>query len=351
MPDRRPLNVPDPVKQRRATAGGFLRAVYAFGIFALAAFLGWQVLKPAIYTEGPGLVAAPAFVVSTPYAARILSVPVEPGSRVKKGQIVATIRSPEIFALRASLLLSMTESANKIAELAIKHSVAEASLKSARHRLSHAVEDEELLQLTPKSVSSSYRMQVVREVAVAQAIVAQLEAEIAEISVQLPAMKSQLEEIKRNWEEVQAAYNDGRQSSPVSGLVGPRVAQPGQSVSTGHSIIEIYDDAETYVEWILAAGRIRQPQPGARVYIIDGARVMRGRIEKLREIAERNEVGQFLLRRSEAGQLVRIKLDGGERYPPLLTTVNVRFNYWRFMDPAVELYVQLMTLVGLWRDA
>ena len=351
MTTARSKKIPDPVEQRRATAGGFLRAVYGFAIFALAAFLGWQVLKPVIYTESSGLVTAPAYVVSTPYSARITSVPVEPGARVAKGQVVVTIRSPEIFALRANLLLSMTEAANKYADMKVKLSVSNASLQSARHRLEYAVEGEELLQATPRAVSNTYRMEVLREVALAQAVVAQLETEIAELSAQLPQMKEQLGIIRKNWDEVEAAYNEGRQLSPVAGLVGPRIGQPGQSVSTGHSIVEIYDDTKIYVEWILAAGRIRQPKPGARVYILDGARVMRGRIEKLREVAERNEVGQFLLRRSEAGQLVRIKLDDGETYPPLLTTVDVRFNYWRIMDPMVELYVHFMTRIGLWREA
>lgn len=351
MPGDRSRKVPDPVEQRSATAGGMLRTAYGLAILALAAFLGWQVLKPAIYTESPGIVTAPAFVVSTPYAARITSVAVEPGARVEKGQVVATVRSPEVFALRANLLLSMTEAAKKYADMKVRLSVSNASLQSARHRLEHAIEGEVLMQSSPKAVSNSYRMDVLREVALADAAVAQLKAEIEELSAQIPQMKEQLDTIRKNWDEVQAAYNEGRQVSPATGLVGPRIAQPGQSVSTGHSVVEIYDDSNIYVEWILSAGRIRQPRPGARVYIIDGSRVMRGRIERLREVAERNEVGQFLLRRSEAGQLVRIKLDEGETYPPLLTTVDVRFNYWRIMDPAVELYVHFMTTIGLWREA
>ena len=341
----------DPVKQRRATAGGFLRSVYAMGVFALAAFLGWQVLKPAIYTQSPGVVTAPAYTVSTPYAARIVSVEVEPGARVKKGDVVATVRSPEIFALRASLLHGMVEQANKEADLRVKLSVARNSIDAANHRMDQATKSVLLLEKAPAVAGVAFRIEVYREQALAALGVAQLDAEISEISTQLEKMHKQLLEIEKNWKEVEAAFNEGRQLSPAAGLVGPRMAEPGQSVSTGHSIVQVYDDARIYVEWILEAGRIRQPEPGAIVYVIDGSRVMRGRIEKLQEIAEKADMGPSLFRRAEAGQLVRIKLEEGVRYPPLLTTIEVRFNYWRFMDPAVELYVRMMTILGLWREA
>lgn len=341
----------DPVKMRRATAGGFLRSVYALAVFGLAAFLGWQVLKPVIYTQSPGTVTAPAYVVSTPFAARVLSIAVEPGTRVKKGAVVATVRSPEIYALRASLLHGMVEQANKEADLRVKLTVARHSIDAAQNRLEHANKNVQLMEKTPAAVSTGFRIEVFREQAVAALGLAQLEAEITEISIQLGRMHGQLLELEKNRQEVETAFNEGRQLSPVAGVVGPRIAEPGQSVSTGHSIVQIYDDSKMYVEWILSAGRIRQPEPGARVYVIDGTRVMRGRIEKLQEIAEKAEVGPSLFGRAEAGQLVRIKLDAGERYPPLLTTIEVRYNYWRFMDPAVELFVEIMAWLGVWREA
>ena len=88
--------------------------------------------------------------------------------------------------------------------------------------------------------------------------------------------------------------------------------------------------------------------------VISAAEVMKLADLESREVLLSKVAGVMLATLAKAVRTVdalRIKLEEGVLYPPLLTTIEVRFNYWRFMDPAVELYVRMMTRLGLWREA
>ncbi|UOD49980.1 HlyD family secretion protein [Orrella daihaiensis] len=342
--------LPDPVLSRRATAGRFLRLVYGSIVIFLGLFLGWQIIKPLIYTQSAGSVVAPYYVVSTPYTARIVDLSVKSGTKVKEGQVVATVRSPEIDGLRADLLSSIAEQINKEADLRIRLLVATSSLESAQTRVSAAEECSAVIEQNPEQVTSVFRGQVLRECAQANAELARIEAEISETSKQIAAVhkaKNDIEEVKRL---VDNAFNEGKQLAPIDGVVANHTANPGQSVTAGTSIVEIYDPTKLYVQWILAADRLIQPQAGAPVYVLDGNRVMRATIKEVYSISEQTQEGATVFSRVRSGQLVRIELAPEEAYPAYMTDVEVRYNYWRFMDQAVELYVDVMTSLGLWRE-
>lgn len=342
--------VPDPVWSRRQTAGRFVRFIYASLILGLGLFLGWQILKPFIYTQSAGSVVAPYHVVSTPFTARITQLLVKPGESVNKDQVVAIVRSPEIDALQANLLSSIAEQVNKEADLRIRLLVATSSHASARNQVAAFTDCSEMLSKHPESVSSVFRAQMLRECAQASADLARIEAEISETSKQIDAVvraRKKIEEVK---EFVDKAFNDGRQTSPIQGIVATHVANPGQSVTAGTSIVEVYNPAELYVQWILSADRLTQPAVGAPVYVLEGNRVMRANIAQTYSISERSTDGLTVFSRRRTGQLVRIELLGNQSYPPYMTDVEVRYNYWRFMDRAVDWYVDMMTWLGLWRE-
>lgn len=340
----------DPVLARRATAGVLLRSVYALIVIGLGLFLGWQLVKPLIYTQSGGSVVAPYYVVSTPFTARVVEMSVAPGQSVAKGDVVATVRSPEIDGLRANLLRSVAEQVNKEADLRIRLLVATSSLDSARNRVLASSECSEAIAKHPDNVTSVFRGQVMRECAEAASELAKIEADIAETSRQIEAVRrarTEIEEVKRF---VDAAFNNGKQLSPIDGVVATHTANPGQSVTAASSILEIYDPQGLYVQWVLSADRRIQPAAGSPVYVLDGNRVMRATIKQVYSISDQTQEGATVFSRARSGQLVRIELAHDETYPAYMTDVEVRYNYWRFMDQAVELYVDTMTALGLWRE-
>ena len=345
-----PPQLPDPVLSRRATAGGFLRFIYASIVIGLAVFLLWQLVKPLIYTQSPGSVVAPYYVVSTPFTARIVELSVSPGEKISANDIVATVRSPEIDALRANLVTSVATQINKEADLRIRLSVATKSLASAQDRVASADQCGAQLKKYPDNVTSVFRAQILRECAQAANELAQIEAEITETTRQIEVVRQARKDIEEVKTFVANAFNDGRQLSPIDGVVANHAAKPGQSVIAGESIVEIYDPNDLYIQWVLAPKRRTHPEAGAPVYVLDGNRVMRATVKKVYPIADKVIEGATIFAQSRAGQLVRIELLGNEPYPAYMTDVEVRYNYWRIMDRAVELYVDVMTTMGLWRE-
>lgn len=84
---------------------------------------------------------------------------------------------------------------------------------------------------------------------------------------------------------------------------------------------------------------------------MDGSHALRGRITEILGIADLAVSSSSLFNAPVNGQIVRVALDEGEPYPPLLSTLEVRYNYWRSQDQAVELFCKIMEALGLWRSA
>jgi biotin carboxyl carrier protein len=341
--------VPDPVLTRRLTAGRLLRLMYASAVIGLGLFLGWQIIKPFLYTQSTGVVYAPAHVVSTPFTARIIELSVTPGASVKKGDVIATVRSPEIDSLRASLLRSVAEQVNKEADLTIRKIVATNTLDAARRRLESAQESVTVIKKYPQDVTTTFKSFVLQEEALAAFALAQIEADISETTNQIEAVRNARKDIEEIKFLVEMAFNEGKQLAPIDGVISAHPAKPGQSVIAGTPIVEIYDPREVYVQWILSADRRIQPIVGAPVYVLDGNRVMHAVISEVLGISERTLNTPTIFSRSKSGQLVRIQLNEGEAYPAIMTDVEVRYTYWRVMDPLIRLHVHLMKWLGLWR--
>lgn len=342
--------VTDPILTRRLRAGQVARILYAACVGLLALGILWLAVKPYVYTSTPGTVTAPEYVISTPYNSRIVSVYAKPGDRVRTGDRLARVRSPEIQSLRVSFATALAEQTNVLAELRIRLSVAEASVPTAGQRARIASYNVSRIGNVACDTRATYCSEIYRENAEASGTLARLNAEIVELRTQLEEIGRARQSIASQSDTVEVAYAAGEQFSPVAGIVGPNSARPGQSVTPGDRIISVFDDAEVHIEWVLDGARIRQPQLGDPVYILDGSHALRGHVTEVLGIAAAMASSHSLFEAAANGQVVRVALEADETYPPLLSTVEVRYNYWRFMDQAVEFYVLVMEGVGLWRS-
>jgi len=340
----------DQIATRRPRAGQTVRMLYAAFVGLLALGILWLAIKPYIYTSTPGTVTAPEYVISTPYNSRIMSVYAKPGDRVRTGDRLVRVRSPDVQSLRANFATALAEQTNVLAELSIRLSVAEASVPTARQRARISAYNVARLGGLACDSTATFCSEIYRENAEATGILARLDAEIAELEVQIEEIRRARQSIAALRDAVEESYAAGEQFSPVAGMVGPNPARPGQSVTPGDRIISVFDDAEVHIEWVLDGARIRQPQPGDPVYILDGRHALRGQVTEVLGIADAMASRHSLFEPVGNGQVVRVALNADEIYPPLLSTVEVRYNYWRFMDGAVELYVLGMEGLGLWRS-
>ena len=344
-------DIPDPVLSRHATAGRFLRFLYASLVIGLGLFLLWQVINPLLYTQSSGTVVASSYAISTPYIARVVRLPVGVGDTVSAGEVVATVRSPEIDALRASLLSNVAQQVNQEGELRIRLLVATNSLESAQKRAASTEPCGEELARYPDNVSSVFRAQMMRECATAAAELAKIEADISETSRQIDAVRGARKDIEDLKTFVDQAFNNGNQVSPIDGVVANHAVNEGQSVTAGNPILEVYDPEDLYVEWVLSDDRRIQPEVGALVFVRNGNRVTQAKITQILPISQQAPDGTSIFSRETAGQLARIELRDKTQYPAYLTDVQVRYNYWSVMDTIFAQYVRVMTGLGLWRGS
>ena len=342
--------IPDPVLARRARAGRLVRTIYATLLICLGAVLGWLMVKPLIYTETSGQVLAQTNVISSPYAARVVAVNVRPGTDVSEGDVVAKVHSPEVDNLLAMLATDIARQQTYEAEMRIRLAVASATFSAAERRLASAEESMNKLQ-EHCEMTSGFCSSVHKEYFEAARVMAQLSAERIEYALQISLLQDARQQIEKVNESVNDAFNSGNQVSPIDGIVSPRIANAGESVTAGEIIVEVFDRSDVHIDWVLDSKRVRDPRAGDVVYILHGSTLLRGHVTQMLSISENATARSSLFQAPENGRVVRLALDEGEIYPPLLSNVEVRYNYWRFMDPAVEAYVSIMEAFGIWIKA
>src|SRR5215471_19472779 len=88
-------NIPDPVESRRRAAGRLVRIAYATIVFGILGFFVVYFGAPLVFLSGPGTVSSKRVVVSFPYTVRVTQMKVAPGVRVRKGEEIGQVSSPE----------------------------------------------------------------------------------------------------------------------------------------------------------------------------------------------------------------------------------------------------------------
>jgi len=264
---------------------------------------------------------------------------------------VATVRSPEIDALRAGLLSDVAQQVNQEGELRIRLLVATNSLESAQKRAASTEPCGEELAQYADNVTSVFRAQMMRECATAAAELAKIEADISETSRQIDAARGARKDIEDLKTLVDKAFNNGNQVSPIDGVVANHLVNEGESVGAGSPILEVYDPEDLYVEWVLSDDRRVQPEVGTMVFVRNGNRVMQAKVTRILPVSQQAPDGTTIFSRETAGQVVRIELLDETQYPAYLTDVQVRYNYWSVMDTLFKVYVRVMTGLGLLRGS
>src|SRR4051794_25443526 len=177
-------NVPDPVESRRRAAGRLVRMAYAAGVFSILGFFVIYFGSPFVFLGGSGAVSSPRHVISLPYTVQVSLMKVTPGAIVKAADEIAQVRSPAHDTLVATYLASLVDIASRSAELRVKARVAKDSLDVSR---SYQRETEAALKQIEAmaGATTTFRLEILRERALANKAVITQEAEFAEATTQL----------------------------------------------------------------------------------------------------------------------------------------------------------------------
>jgi multidrug resistance efflux pump len=264
---------------------------------------------------------------------------------VAEGDLIAVVKSQQLESQVNDLDRLLVEQSQKEADLRIRLRIASATREATRDRLAIASEAYQRLDGDRAGVTSlGYRMDVYRERSLANIALAQAEAEADETRRQLERLERNRAEVQGKIDATRAEFDEGRIKAPVDGLVGSLIANPGEVIRPGDSMLEIYDLSESYITWQIPAFSLRQPKVADVVYVYYGSKVMPGYVWDIQQLAQdAPEAGQSILRGRERRQVILVKLQRRGVELPIHAQVTIRMNYsglaeaafgWLFGEPA-----------------
>jgi len=339
-------NLPDPVESRRRAAGRLVRIAYATVVFGVLAFFVVYFGRPLVFLSGPGVVSSSRVVVSLPFIVQVSRMDVVPGSKVMAGEEIGQVWSPQQDGVVATYMRALADIAARSAELRIRARVAQDSLEAARAYLQVTEEAVERVE-SITAASTSFRLEVFRERALARKGVVTQEAEIAEATNQIALLEAFAQQLRGHLNEVDRAFASGRVFAPVAGIVSTSPARVGQSLMAGTPMAEILDPTDVFVDWYIPNERLANPRVGANVFVLFGNWRLSGTISEILPVSDvYGGTHPSFARERIATQVARIRFSPGTAPPPLNSTVRVHMYYTDFVARAAA---GLVWLFGLGR--
>jgi HlyD family secretion protein len=337
-------NLPDPVESRRRAAGRVVRLVYGTLVFGVVFFFVSYFTKPFVFLAGPGVVSSPRYVLSLPYTVQIIRMDVAPGATVKAGGDIGLVRSPQQDTIVATYMRALADITGRSAELRVRARAAHDSIEAARAYQRVTEEAVEKIEAAG-GATVTFRVDVLRERALARKTVASQEAEANEAVAQLAALDAFSRQLHDAMDEVTRSFNGGRITTPITGVISTDLARVGQSLAAGTAITEVLDPSDIFVDWYIPNARLVDPKVGNGVLVAYGNRRITGKIAEILPVsAVYPGTQQLTVRDRQATQIARIRLDPDATAPALNSTVWVRMYY---TELAGHLANRLVELLGL----
>jgi HlyD family secretion protein len=247
----------------------------------------------------PGMVRQTELRIAPEITGRLASVEAQPGQRVKKGDLVAAIDNPDLFASLGEAKAAAASAkadrdriysgvrAEEIAIAAQAERTAEANLLlaqqqnvratalSAKNFASHQELDESSASLAKAQADLDLKRAqhaaadagpTAEERALADARVVLAEAAVADL---------------------QAEFDKTSLRAPVDGVVGVRIAEPGEVMSPGKPVMTIEADGQPWFAFTLREDALNGITIGKTVGLLtDNGRRIAARVTELRPLGE-----------------------------------------------------------------
>ncbi|MFC3551007.1 HlyD family secretion protein [Lysobacter cavernae] len=248
-----------------------LRLLLVIAALAVIGVLVWWLRPGEPLLQGQ--VEATQVNVGAKVPGRIDTVLVREGAAVKKGQVLATLATPEIQA-KASQADAVVAAARALEDKA-KNGAQPQDIDAARMQWQAAERGADLAQVTYARVQRLYNEGVLpqqkRDEAFAQAKATRAQADAANAVYRkahdgarpedLRAAQAQLAQAEGGRNEVQAYLDERQVRAPIAGEVSTRVLEPGEVAAAGAPIVVIADLSDLWVSFNLREDRLA----GARI--------------------------------------------------------------------------------------
>ncbi|HEX9881235.1 MAG TPA: biotin/lipoyl-binding protein [Hyphomicrobium sp.] len=310
----RPDNLPNDPRIARGSMGRIIYLVL-LGIFAIAVlnyFVG-----DFIILRADGLVLRDRTVVATTFIARVQSVSVKEGQRVKKGEPLVQLQSLDVLERIADLSFKRADLAAKATEFKIRADSVEQLLPLATKR-------EEEAKRVVVQFQGMQKEGFVRSAPYADALKAEYEASKDRVNLtsqsrvlkeELSALDAARNDANATFEDLQKLYANGLVTAPISGAVGTLVPFVGNVYRPGEPLFTIFW-GEPYVLMYLPRRYLFSIDVGMELTVTDGQHTEHGIVTDILPVTDTlPKEFQNTFQPSNRNQLAKVKLPATSVFP------------------------------------
>lgn len=248
-------------------------------VLVVAAYFVWQSVRPDGLPEGfassNGRIEAVSIDIAAKVAGRIDRISVDEGDVVQEGQLVARMDTSTLQAQHREALAELRratigiQTANELVKQRKSEKEAAIAVVAQREAERDAAKKrlDRTQRLTDRGTTSQQELDddiadfegAKAALAAANAQVAASEAAISQATSQAVSAEAAVEATKAQIQRIDAEVADSTLRAPRSGRIQYRVAQPGEVVAAGGTVVNMVDLSDVYMNFFLpteAAGRL-----------------------------------------------------------------------------------------------
>jgi multidrug resistance efflux pump len=303
---------PDNLKnQVRAGGKSLARRLYLFALGGVGIILVSSLVGPLLFLDADGLVMRDRSIISPDYNARVTALHVKPGDQVSAGQELISVVSSETLDRIADLTAKVATLSTRETQLFSRINQIETmgpALRERRRRSAASLRD--IQSLASRQLTTAARVnEATRELYEADREEAQLTGEIQVIKKELEATINSKNDIAMALEAMKKAYNSGRITAPIDGMIGPKTPSLGSIIRVGEAAVDIYH-GQSYVIGYLPTSRLFAVAVNDGVVINDGKLRSSGKILRVEAVADALPAEfQSVFSSRERQQVIRVQME------------------------------------------
>jgi multidrug efflux pump subunit AcrA (membrane-fusion protein) len=220
--------------------------------------------------QGPGTIRAKTqTVVSSKVIGEIISLHVGEADRIRQGDLIAEIESPEASAQLRRAQAGEREAQRGVEEADSAIRATEAALRAAEANRDLALSTRKRFDLLRerRSVSPQEFDEVDARYRAAAAAVEQAQQNLAASQARRSQVLARIEQAAAEVEAARAALDHLRITSPINGIVIAKKAEAGMLATPGMPLVAIEDDGVYQLEAVIDESRASLIVPGQRVTV------------------------------------------------------------------------------------
>ena len=328
------------VSEARLRRSGRIGKVFYFSVVLAVCFYLLHVLAAnRLYLQAPGSVTKDNVVLAPDYNGMVVDVLVEDGQTVHADMAVAQLRSIDVLADVADLVIDVNRLSGDLAARRSRLNVLDTLIPTARVRVAtlrdSLADSKKLLQ---QGYSTRKRLEDLEEKYYeAERELSQLQAERGTLAEEIARGEQNYAVAGASLAQLRGHYADGLIRASIGGTVSELDIHPGQIVPRGTPLMRILS-GPAYVVGFMEPGRLFRAEVGDEVFVRVGLTQVRGEIVEILGIAPAiPSEFQISFDSTQRMQQFRVRVDDGlPAEMPLFTTVKVT-GTWNVVSRVVAL--------------